>query len=222
MSEQKPTAARRQELEGVAVGIELTLASVLQGIPLALLIPRVVDLIVLGDVARLLYIPASLLIVFLVWVAFIMYALSFISWPFNPVHNLIYFGIVCTEAVLLALIDRPGTWFGALCAFGIAMLINYSYNQRQLLEQQPRFVGVEALALYDDMRAEQQIGIQFCWGYLAVGIAGVLSVPMLEQSGIAQSVVWSIASMIALVVPLLHTIWMLRMVPRRSRLIEQC
>ncbi|GAB4122309.1 MAG: hypothetical protein Fur005_39930 [Roseiflexaceae bacterium] len=221
MSDQKPITARRQELEGLAVGIELTLASVLQGIPLALLIPRIVDLIVLGDIARLLYVPASLLIVFLVWVAFIMYALSFSTWPFNPTHNLIYFGIVCAEAVLLALIDRPGTWFGSLCAFGIAMLINYSYNQRQLLRQQPLFGGAAAQALYDDISAEQQIGVQFCWGYLAVGIAGALSVPLLEQSGIAQPIVWSIASLIALVVPLLHTIWMMRMVPRRSQLIEQ-
>src|SRR5438093_4052704 len=76
------------ELEALATGVELTLVSVLQGIALAILIPKIVDLIASGQVAKLPYIPASLLLVFIVWVTFISHALSFVSWPFDPIHNL--------------------------------------------------------------------------------------------------------------------------------------
>jgi hypothetical protein len=41
------------ELEGLATGIELTLASVLQGIAMAILIPNIAGLIVGGEPAKL-------------------------------------------------------------------------------------------------------------------------------------------------------------------------
>src|SRR3954464_14676594 len=72
------------ELESLATSVELTLASVLQGIALAILVPKIVDLITGGEVAKLPYIPASLLLLFLVWVMFIGHAISFITWPFDP------------------------------------------------------------------------------------------------------------------------------------------
>src|SRR5215217_4412980 len=67
------------ELEGLATSVELTLASVLQGIALAILVPKIVDLITSGAVAKLPYIPASLLLLFMVWVMFINHAISFIT-----------------------------------------------------------------------------------------------------------------------------------------------
>ena len=42
--------ARNAELESMATGVELTLASVLQGIALALLIPKIVELLTSGEV----------------------------------------------------------------------------------------------------------------------------------------------------------------------------
>src|SRR5438093_1152000 len=53
-------SAAKSELEGLAMDVELTLASVLQGIAMAILIPKIVDLITSGVVAKLPQIPASL------------------------------------------------------------------------------------------------------------------------------------------------------------------
>ena len=46
------------ELEGLATSVELTLASVLQGIALAMLVPKIVELLTSGELAKLPYIPA--------------------------------------------------------------------------------------------------------------------------------------------------------------------
>ena len=54
-----PIAAPNPELESLATGVELTLASVLQGIALAILVPKIVELITSGEVSKLPYIPAS-------------------------------------------------------------------------------------------------------------------------------------------------------------------
>src|SRR5262245_53231374 len=104
------------ELEGLATSVEMTLASVLQGIALALLVPKIVELLTGGELAKLPYIPASLLLLFMVWVMFIGHAISFITWPFDPLHNLLYFLIVSSEAVLLVLLDKPAQWFLSLIA----------------------------------------------------------------------------------------------------------
>src|SRR6185295_1583420 len=126
------------ELEGLATGVELTLASVLQGIAMAILIPRIADLIAGGQVAKLPYIPASLLLVFIVWVAFVTHSFSFISWPFDLTHNLLYFLVVTSETVLLTFLDQPEPWFLALVGFGLVMGVNHWYNLRLLRRYEPR------------------------------------------------------------------------------------
>jgi hypothetical protein len=214
-------AARHRDLESLATGVELTLASVLQGIPLATLIPQLVDLLLAGDIARLLYAPASLLIVFMVWLTFILYALSFITWPFDPYHNLLYFLIVCAEAVLLGLIDRPGAWFLALLGLGVALAVNTRYNQRTLARQAPLYTSVAEQALLAHTTSEQQESMRFAGAYIIAGVLGGSLVPFLEQIGLPQGLVWSVASLGALAVPLAHVIWLVRLIPVRSHMIEQ-
>jgi hypothetical protein len=214
-----PVPVRNRELESLATGVELTLASVLQGIPLATLVPRVVELILANDLARLLYAPASLLIIFIIWISFILYALSFITWPFDPVHNLIYFFIVGAEGVLLGLIDRPGVWFLALLGLAAMLALNGWYNRRTLMRQQSFFASLAARALYEHMLAEQAADLRFAWAYAAAGILGALAVPLLEQAGLPDQLVWALASLGALAVPLVHVLSLLRLVRERSDLI---
>src|SRR5262245_52777788 len=142
MAEQDTDAAEsaaNADLEGLATGIELTLASVLQGIAMAILIPRISDLIVGGEVAKLPYIPASLLLIFIVWVAFVVHSLSFLAWPFDLIHNLLYFLVVTAEIVLLTFLDQPAPWFLSLVGFGLMMGINYGYNLRLLRRYERRY-----------------------------------------------------------------------------------
>lgn len=215
-----PTTPRNPELESLATGVELTLASVLQGIPLATLVPRLVDLLLSGDPSRLLYAPASLLIVFMVWVAFILYALSYVTWPFDPLHNLLYFLIVCAESVLLGLIDKPGVWFLALIGLGVTLALNARYNQRKIVLQSALYIGTAGRALHAHIVQEQMQSMQFVAAYVVVGLLGAGMVSGLESLGVNQSIVWSAASLAALAAPLVHVIWLSRLVLVRSRLIE--
>src|SRR5215475_14044020 len=127
------------ELEGLATGVELTLASVLQGIAMAILIPRIADLIASGQIAKLPYIPASLLLIFIVWVAFVVHSFSFISWPVDLAHSLLYFLVVTSETVLLTFLDQPEPWFLSLAGFGLVTGVNHWYNLRLLRRYEPRY-----------------------------------------------------------------------------------
>src|SRR3954452_21364340 len=161
----EPAMPPNAELESLATGVELTLASVLQGIALAILVPKIVELITNGELAKLPYIPASLLLVFMVWVMFIGHAISFITWPFDPLHNLLYFLIVSSEAVLLFFLDKPGPWFLALVSLGLLLGFSCWYNQSLLRRNASRYTTAAARKLYAHILDEQRVGLQFMAGY---------------------------------------------------------
>jgi hypothetical protein len=216
-----PVPAPHRDLDSLAAGVELTLASVLQGIALAILIPKIVDLLVSGQLAKLPYIPASLLLLFMVWVAFIGQAISFFSWPFDPLHNLLYFLIVTSETVLLVFLDQPALWFLSLLGFGLVMGFSYWYNQRLLRRQSPRYRGAAARALYEHIMADQHTGLSFMAGYCLIGLAGFSALELWPEFGLAPELGWVVAGVAAMALPLAHVLWQARMMARRAQLIER-
>jgi hypothetical protein len=209
------------ELESLATGVELTLASVLQGIAVAILIPKIVDLITSGELAKLPYIPASLLLIFIMWVAFIGHALSFKTWPFDPIHNMLYFLIVTAEMVLLTFLDQPSPWFLSLLGFSLITAINYWYNQRLLQRQMPRYARPAARALYNDMVAEQSAGLRFMAGYCLVGMLGFVALRLRPEYGLPPELGWVVTGLIAVTLPAIHVAWQSRLMARRAGLIER-
>jgi hypothetical protein len=220
MAEQEPGAGDA-DLESLATGIELTLASVLQGIAMAILIPKVAELIVGGEVAKLPYIPASLLLIFIVWVAFVVHSLSFITWPFDLTHNLLYFLVVTAETVLLSFLDQPAPWFLALAGFGLVMGINHWYNLRLLRRYQRRYTTPARQALYGHIAADQRTSLAFMAGYIVVGLfcAGVLRLQ--PEFGLPEELGWVIAGLVGVLLPAIHVAWQFRLVAERSKLIAQ-
>jgi hypothetical protein len=214
-------AAPNPDLESLATSVELTLASVLQGIALAILVPKIADLITSGEVAKLPYIPASLLLLFMVWVSFISHAISFITWPFDPLHNLMYFLIVSSETVLLFFLDKPVQWFLSLLGFALLMGFSCWYNQALLRRSAAHYIGVAARELYTHIMSEQRTGLQFMAGYCVIGLAGFAGLLLRPDLGLAQELGWVVTGFGAMVLPVIHVLWQARMMAQRSRLIER-
>ena len=215
------SVAPNPELESLATSVELTLASVLQGIALAILVPKIVELITSGAVAKLPYIPASLLLLFMVWVTFISHAISFITWPFDPLHNLMYFLIVSSEAVLLFFLDQPVQWFLSLFGLGLLLGFNCWYNQGLLRRNAPRYTGAAARELYAHIMDEQRVGLQFMAGYCLLGLLGFVGLRLRPELGLPQELGWVVTGFGAMVLPLIHVLWQARRMAQRARLIEQ-
>jgi hypothetical protein len=213
--------ATSPELESLATSVELTLASVLQGIALAILVPKIVELITSGALAKLPYIPASLLLLFMVWVTFISHAISFITWPFDPLHNLLYFLIVTSEAVLLFFLDRPPQWFLSLLGFGLVLGFNFWYNQQLLRRNAPHYISAAARELYAHIADEQRASLSFMAGYCVLGLVGFAGLLLRPELGLPQELGWVVTGFGAMILPLVHVIWQSRTMARRARLIEQ-
>jgi hypothetical protein len=217
----EPAQAPSPELESLATSVELTLASVLQGIALAILVPKIVELITGGALAKLPYIPASLLLLFMVWVTLISHALSFITWPFDPLHNLLYFLIVTSEAVLLFFLDQPPQWFLSLFGFGVVFGFNFWYKQRLLRRSAARYTSPAARELYTHIAGEQRASLGFMAGYCAIGLVGFAGLRLRPELGLAQELGWVVTGFGAMILPLVHVLWQARVMARRAQLIEQ-
>jgi hypothetical protein len=217
----EPTMPPNPELEGLATSVELTLASVLQGIALAILVPKIVELITNGEVAKLPYIPASLLLLFMVWVTFISHAISYVTWPFDPLHNLMYFLIVSSEAVLLFFLDKPVPWFLSLIGLGLLLGFSCWYNQGLLRRNAPYYTSAAAHDLYEHIMDEQRVGLQFMASYCLIGLVGFGGLRLRPELGLAQELGWVVTGFGAMVLPLFHVLWQARMMAQRARLIER-
>jgi hypothetical protein len=220
-ADRQSEAASNAELEELATGVELTLASVLQGIAIAVLIPKIVDLIAAGEVAKLPYIPASLLLIFIIWVAFIGHSLSFKTWPIDLSHNMLYFLIVTSEMVLLTFLDQPAEWYLSLIGFGLITGASYWYNARLLRRQSGLYITAADHALYDDMANDQAISLRFMAGYCLVGLLGFGALQAQPDLGLSQELGWAVTGLSAMVLPLIHVLWQARMMARRADLIER-
>jgi hypothetical protein len=214
------TVAPNPELESLATGVELTLASVMQGIALAILVPKIVELITNGEIAKLPYIPASLLLMFMVWVMFIGHAISFITWPFDPLHNLLYFLIASSEAVLLFFLDKPAPWFLSLVGLGLLLGFSCWYNQGLLRRNAAHYTSAAARELYAHIMDEQRVGLSYTAGYCLVGLLGFGALQLRPDLGLAQELGWVVTGLGAMVLPLIHVLWQARMMAQRARLIE--
>jgi hypothetical protein len=224
MTEQREEVAETAmsvELEALATSVELTIASVLQGIALAILIPKIVELITSGELAKLPYIPASLLLIFIVWVAFISHALSFITWPFDLAHNLLYFLVVTSETVLLTFLDQPAPWFLSLTGFGLVMGLSYWYNLRALQRYERRYTTPAAQALYSHIAYDQRASMGFMAGYCVVGLLGFGALRLRPEFGLPQELGWAVTGLIAVVLPAIHVAWQFRVMTQRAKLIER-
>lgn len=211
---------RDPELESLATGVELTIVSVLQGIPVAILVPRIGELFGSGELARFPYVPSSLLIIFMVWIAFVMHALSCITWPFDPLHNLLYFLVATSEALLLYFLEQPVFWFLALIAFALTMALSYAYNQRLLERQRILYTTPAAQALYRHVSDDQRTSLMFMGAYCVMGIIGSLMLQILLWIGLPLELDWILIGLGSLILPVVHVRWQMRMVAERARLIE--
>lgn len=95
----KVPPASRAELDGVVVNIELTLASIVQGLALSFLAPAAGALLSRDKMEAWPYAAVALLIILLFWSRALIHTLTLIRWPLEFVHNFFYFGCALAEVL---------------------------------------------------------------------------------------------------------------------------
>jgi hypothetical protein len=157
----KQSARGRSDLDGMIVGIELTLVSIIQGVALAVLIENAHHIVAHHEWAFSLYILAGLLTIFVFWSRAVLHIITVIRWPLEFGHNFLYIGCALVEAISFAEVTKPERWFEFGAVFiGVGWLL-FVYDLRLIRARQRDSAGETSDKLFEIVLRDQRLNIIF-------------------------------------------------------------
>ena len=164
----KTPPASRSELDEVIVNIEITLASIVQGLALSVLADNASSVLSQGPLAAWAYVGAALLIILLFWSRALIHTLTLIRWPLEFVHNFFYFVCVLVEVLAFKHLTNPVMWF-FLNAIFAAFVWGLFLHDLHLIRLRARdSVGPSSFRLYAIVEADQWQNIRIVMPLLFV------------------------------------------------------
>lgn len=160
------------ELDEVIVNIELTLASIVQGLALSFLAENAGALLAQGKMFAWPYAVVALLIILLFWSRALIHTLTLIRWPLEFVHNFFYFGCALVEVIAFMQLSDPFRWFALNAVFALAVWGLFIHDLRLIRMRSADSVGPVGSRLYAIVRADQWVNIRFIMPALVLYCAG--------------------------------------------------
>lgn len=159
----KPPRLSRERLDGTAVDIEFLLIAVIQGLALTTL--AVASEPVIGE-AEWIYAPyvlAGFVLILNFWALAIIHSISFISWPFDLVHTLLYFLVGFVEVAGFTEVTHPARWFVFMFVFFLVSALLYAWDMKMIRERE-REEGLDGRparrALYAVVARDQMVQLR--------------------------------------------------------------
>jgi hypothetical protein len=125
----------RAELEGLVVGVELTLISVVAGVVLSFLISAASPVLVSWRVADWVYVGTGLLLLFLFWSRAVVHTFTLIRWPIEYGHNFLYMTSALLQAVMIGQIGNVELWFATGSAVAASSWLLFAYDLRLIRQR---------------------------------------------------------------------------------------
>lgn len=157
----KSPPASRVELDEVIVNIELTLASIVQGLALSFLADNAAGLLSRGSATAWLYVATAFLIVLLFWSRALIHTLTLIRWPLEFVHNFFYFGCALVEVLAFKNLSDPFMWFLLNAVFAALVWGLFVHDLRIIRLRSKDSVGPSSFRLYAIVEADQWLNIRY-------------------------------------------------------------
>ncbi len=155
-----PTRQSRRELDSTVVNIELTLASIIQGVALFFLTDNARATMSVRHWENFLYLAAGLCVIFIFWSRSIIHTLTLIKWPLEFGHNFLYIGCALGEAILFSRLDSPLAWFQLSAAYAGVVWLLFVYDMRMIRARIIESNNDAERALYTRAAADQLLNIR--------------------------------------------------------------
>ena len=157
----KSPPAPRRELDEVVVNIELTLASIVQGVALTFLAENASLIVSQGPVTAWPYVAVAFLIILLFWARAAIHTLTLIRWPLEFVHNFFYFGCALVEVLAFRQIHDPFMWFVLNTLFAAMVWALFVHDLHIIRLRTKDSVGEISFRLYAIVLADQLANIRY-------------------------------------------------------------
>ena len=150
-----PQSEGRRELDSVVINVELTLASIIQGVALFFLTDNARAVFTMRHWASVPYVAAGLCVIFIFWSRSIIHTLTLIRWPMEFGHNFFYIGCALGEAILFSRLDNPLAWFQLSATYAGVVWLLFVYDMRLIHARIAESRNDADRALYARAKADQ-------------------------------------------------------------------
>jgi hypothetical protein len=168
----KSPPASRAELDEVIVNIELTLASIVQGVALSFLADNANAILSKGPAAAWPYAGVAFLTILLFWSRALIHTLTLIRWPLEFVHNFFYFVCALVEVLAFKHLGDPFMWFALNAVFAALVWGLFVHDLRIIRLRMRDSVGPSSSRLYAIVEADQWLNIRFIMPFIFVFALG--------------------------------------------------
>lgn len=144
------------------VDIEFLLIAVIQGFALATLAVTSEGVITEGQWVYWPYVLAAFILILNFWALAIQHSISFIGWPFDLVHTLLYLLVAFVEVAAFSQVTHPQSWFIFMLAFFVVSGLLYAWDLRMIIARKGDFADTPARrALYDHIEHWQRLEVRY-------------------------------------------------------------
>src|SRR5438874_12369383 len=150
----------RRELDANIVNIELTLASIIQGVALYFLTDNARTALSLTNWPSLLYLSAGLCVICIFWSRSIIHTLTLIKWPLEVGHNFSYIACALGEALLFTRLERPLAWFRLTTVYAAFVWLLFVYDVRLIRARLREAANEAERSLYQRTMEDQSLNIR--------------------------------------------------------------
>ena len=168
----KSPPASRSELDEVIVNIELTLASIVQGLALAVLADNTSAVLSNGPATAWPYVGVAFLTILLFWSRALIHTLTLIRWPLEFVHNFFYFVCALAEVLAFKHLNDPFMWFVLNAVFAALVWGLFVHDLRIIRQRAKDSVGPSSFRLYAIVEADQWVNIRYVMPFLFLFLVG--------------------------------------------------
>lgn len=143
-----------RNLGALVIAIEFTLISVMVGVILFPLMDFATP--ILRDLRweYMPYILSGLILILYIWTEVITHSLSFIGWPMDIFHNLLYIVFAMVLAIQMHFLQDPLGWF-AMTVLSACVAAAIAYYDRRVIQERLAGAAGAAAALYETALARQ-------------------------------------------------------------------
>jgi hypothetical protein len=152
---EKTDLLSRRDFDALVINIELTLASIIQGVALYFLTENSREALSQLQFDRWIYIANGLLIIFVFWCRAIEHTLTLLRWPLHFSHNFLYIGCAFVEAISFTQIGNPLRWFAFDAFFAALVWLLFVVDLQLINRRASEATGEITRKLYRLIRRDQ-------------------------------------------------------------------
>lgn len=144
-----------RNLGAIVIAIEFTLISVMVGVILFPLMDYATPILRECKFEYMLYILAGLILILYIWTEVIAHSLSFIGWPINIIHNLLYIVFAMVLAIQMHFLQEPHGWYAMTFVSAIIAGV-ISYYDKKVIQERMRNATGAGESLFQAALVRQQ------------------------------------------------------------------